>query len=200
MSADLVPHAIKIEFNALQNGVPVVNRVYVTQSGTISSADLDDVGIKALAFFNNYKTVLHASYVLSNITITDVSIVGGSQLIIPLTTANTGLVSGAVMAANAAVVTSLRSARIGRSFRGRWYWGGLPEASMSDAQNITSGAATAFNGVMQDFIDQLLTIGKVLVVVSRFADKVARTVALTTDIIGLITDTKIDSQRRRTAN
>ena len=123
MSADLVPHAIKIEFNALQNGVPVVNRVYVTQSGTISSADLDDVGIKALAFFNNYKTVLHASYVLSNITITDVSIVGGSQLIIPLTTANTGLVSGAVMAANAAVVTSLRSARIGRSFRGRWYWG-----------------------------------------------------------------------------
>jgi hypothetical protein len=53
---------------------------------------------------------------------------------------------------------------------------------------------------MQDFIDQLLTIGKVLVVVSRFADKVARTVALTTDIIGLITDTKIDSQRRRTAN
>ena len=71
---------------------------------------------------------------------------------------------------------------------------------MSDAQNITSGAATAFNGVMQDFIDQLLTIGKVLVVVSRFADKVARTVALTTDIIGLITDTKIDSQRRRTAN
>jgi hypothetical protein len=56
--------------------------------------------------------------------------------------------------------------------------------------------ATAFSALLSG----LAAVGQTLVVVSRFADKVARVTALVTEIVALIVNTKIDSQRRRTAN
>jgi len=200
MASDIVPNGIKIEWNAVQNGVPIVNRVYVTKTGAISSGDLDDAITQALDFFNNLKPVLHPSYILQNITATDVSVANGTQTQLPLTTSNVGTGVGSPIAANAAVVVSMRTNRIGRSFRGRFYAGALCSSNMADAQNIITSAATFYAGVFEDFVTALNTVNMTLVVVSRFANKVARVTALATEIISFIVDTKIDSQRRRTAN
>jgi hypothetical protein len=138
--------------------------------------------------------------VLQNITATDVHVATGIQTILPLTTGNAGLAGDAPAAANAAVCVSLRTNFTGRSFRGRFYVGGLPVAIFTDAQNISAGQAAVYAGWFMDFIDSLNTINKTLVVVSNYADKVLRAVALATEIISIIVDTKVDSQRRRTAN
>jgi hypothetical protein len=200
MALGIVPNGIKIEWNASQNGVPIVNRVFVTQSTSPSSSDLDDAIIEALAFFNSIKGALHPSYVLQNITATDVSVANGTQTILPLTTANVGTASGDAMAANAAMCLSLRTNYTGRSFRGRFYLGGLAQSNLNDAQNFDTVVVGDIGDYFMDFIDALTAINKTLVVVSNYAAGVVRVIALATEIISVIVDTKVDSQRRRTAN
>lgn len=200
MALGIVPNGIKLEFNGVQNGIPVVNRVFITQAGSVGSADLTAVIFEGLTFFNNIKTLMHPSYSLANITATDVSIANGPQTILPLTTSNVGTGSGTAVAANAAVVISLRTNFTGRSFRGRFFAGALVQGSMADAQNISTGAAINYSDHFNSFIDALVVAGKTLVVVSNYASGLVRIVALATEIISVIVDTKIDSQRRRTAN
>lgn len=200
MALGIVPNGIKIELNAIQNGIPVVNRFYVTQTGTVGSADLDDTIAAALGLFNDLRVRQHQSYVLQNITATDVSVENGTQTILPMVTNNTGQVLTAAATANAAICVSLRTNLTGRSFRGRFYVGGLPNELFLNAQNILTEAAAGFAAAFEDFIDALNAIDKTLVVVSNYASGIVRIVALATEIISIIVDTKIDSQRRRTAN
>lgn len=200
MALGIVPNGIKIEWNATQNTVPIVNRVFVTMSAPPSSGDLDDAIVAALAFFNDYKGLCHPTYVLNNITATDVSVANGTQTILPLVTDNVGTGAGAAAAANAALVASLRTNFTGRSFRGRFYLGALLASSLVNAQTYNASLAGDFGDVFMDFIDALAAINMTLVVVSNFASGVVRVVALATEIIAIIVDTKIDSQRRRTAN
>lgn len=200
MALGIVPNGIKIEWNAVQNGIPIVNRMFVTKTSAPTPADLDDAVIEALAFFNAYKVLCHPSYVLQNITATDVHVANGTQVIVPVLTANTGTAAGAPNGANVAQVVSLRTAFTGRSFRGRFYLGGTAAVNLQDAQNFTTTASAALAGFMSDFIDALNTINQTLVVVSNYAAGIVRTIALATEIISIIVDTKADSQRRRTAN
>lgn len=200
MTIGIVPNGIKVEMNYTQNGVPVVNRFYVTKTSAPTSADLDDVIDATLTFYNSIKGGQHPSLVLQNITATDVHVANGTQTILPLTTDNVGTATGSPAAANAAVVASLRTNFTGRSFRGRMYFGGLPDSAFTDAQHIATIYAAGFGASLMDFIDALNAINMTLVVVSNFANKVVRAVALATEIISIIVDTKVDSQRRRTAN
>jgi hypothetical protein len=108
--------------------------------------------------------------------------------------------TGTAAAANAALVASLRTNFTGRSFRGRFYLGGLGQGILQDAQNATTVFATDFANTFANFIAGLNTINKTLVVVSNYANKVLRITALATEVISIIVDTKLDSQRRRTAN
>jgi len=200
MALGIVPNGIKIEMNYTQNGVPVVNRFYVTKTSAPTSADLDDAITTTLAFYNNIKQGQHVSLVLQNITATDVHVANGTQTILPLTTANVGLLTTPAAAANAALCVSLRTSFTGRSFRGRMYLGGLANAQFVNAQNIDVGTAATFAGWVDDFITALGVVNQTLVVVSNYAAGVIRAIALATEIISVIVDTKIDSQRRRTAN
>lgn len=200
MTIGIVPNGIKIEMNYIQNGIPVVNRFFVTKSSAPSSADLDDAITATLAFYNDLRNWQHPTLVLQNITATDVHVANGTQTILPLTTANVGLGTGAPAAANAAQCVSLRTNFTGRSFRGRFYLGGLTDVGLADAQNWSTAQSSAVAGYFADFITALTAINQTLVVVSNFAAGVVRVVALASEIINVIVDTKVDSQRRRTAN
>jgi len=200
MASDVVPHGIKIEWNYVQNNIPVVNRVYTVVAGSPTTTNLEQAIVEAHAFYLDIQGLQHPTLILQNITATDVHVANGTQTVLPLTTSNVGTGTGSAVAANAAVVISLRTNFTGRSFRGRFYAGALCDSNMANAQNIITSAATFYAGAMEDFIDALNTINMTLVVVSRFAAGVARVVNLATEIISVIVDTKIDSQRRRTAN
>src|SRR5829696_8197760 len=124
MALGIVPNGIKVEMNYTQNGVPIVNRFFVTKTSAPTSGDLDDAIVATLAFYNDIKTLQHPSMVLQNITATDVHVANGTQTILPLTTSNVGTAAGSAAASNAAQVVSLRTSFTGRSFRGRFYLGG----------------------------------------------------------------------------
>jgi len=200
MTIGIVPNGIKIELNGVQNGIPVVNRFYVTAAAAPTGTDMNNALNKALDFWNSYKGFQHPSFTLANITVTDVHIANGTQMIAQLVSNNVGIGTGVALAANAAMCASLRTANTGRSFRGRFYIGGLAGVVQQDAQNFTTSSVAQIPGVFADFIDALATVGLKLVVVSNYANKVVRVVALASEIISIICDTKIDSQRRRTAN
>ena len=200
MALGIVPNGIKVEMNYTQNGIPVVNRFFVTKTSAPTSADLDDAITATLAFYNALQPYQHPTLVLQNITATDVHVANGTQTILPLTTSNAGTGVGAAAAANAALVTSLRTSFTGRSFRGRMYFGGGLAGQLTDAQNWSAGYVSNVTTALTNFITALNAINQTLVVVSNYALGVVRVIAVATEIISLITDTKVDSQRRRTAN
>jgi len=142
----------------------------------------------------------HVSYTLDNFTATDISVANGIQVILPAGVANAGTSTGAPAAANAAVCVSLRTNFTGRSFRGRTYFGGFANAILADPHSVSSGTAALYSGLMTDLIDALDAVGQVLCVLSTFAAGVRRVAGLLTEVLFVITDTKLDSQRRRTAN
>lgn len=201
MAFQTVPHGIETVFNAAQNGVPVVNVYWTVVGGTVTDTDLET----AADTFHSWWTAevqagLHTSYVLNSIVSTDKSLEGGHQVTRTYTSGNTGALTGAAAAANAALVLSWRTSRIGRSYRGRTYIGGLASASLHDAQHVNTADATAFATAATALIAAIALAGQKLVVVSRYLEKALRVVALTTEIVAVIVDTVVDSQRRRTAN
>lgn len=200
MTLGIVPNGMKIEMNYTQNGIPVVNRFYLTKTTPPTSADLDDAIVVTLAFYQDLRAFQHESCILQNITATDVHVANGTQVIFVLTTGNVGQITTAPAAANAAFCVSMRTSFTGRSFRGRFYLGGLGQQNLLNAQTFQPANAATLASVFTDFITALGVINQTLVVVSNYANKVLRAVALATEIISIIVDTKVDSQRRRTAN
>jgi len=200
MALGIVPNGIKVEWNMVQNGIPVVNRVFTTLGGSPVLGDLQDAITAAKDFYDDFKGFQDPSCVLQSIIATDVSVANGIQEIVPYATTNVGTGSGGPAAANAAMCASLRTAFTGRSFRGRFYVGGLAQDVINDAQNFGTASVALLSTYFVDFITALQAIGQTLVVVSNYAANIERIIALATEIIAIITDTKIDSQRRRTAN
>jgi hypothetical protein len=195
------PHCIEVKAIGDQNGIPVVNVWHVDNGATVTDADLGDVADAVETWFKTYPLpYMHNSYTLNQVVATDVSAAGGHQVVNNLTSANVGGNSSDPANAAAAVVYSWRSARIGRSFRGRTYIGALPAVSLEDAQNVTSGIVTAYATHAANLIDAIAALGKTLVILSKYANGVARVVGLMTEIIGVIVDSVVDSQRKRNAN
>lgn len=194
------PNGIKIELNAIQNGVPVVNVLHTKSNVPIDADLLASVTSTVSTWYFTNRALFHPSYVLQNVTATDISVADGIQNIGVIVSGGAGTATGEPAAANAAVVASLRSARTGRSYRGRMYFGGLAQSSLDTAQNILPDAATVYATAVMNLVDALIGIGQVLSVLSLVANKVARVAGVLTEIISIIVDTKIDSQRRRTAN
>jgi hypothetical protein len=196
-----VPDGIKIEMNAIQNGVPVVNVYHVkdttTHDVTLLEAYADAVDNWWQA---NLQPILSNSYVLQNITVTSIEASTGPQFVKSFTSGHQGALTGEEVAGNAAVVVSWRTASLGRSFRGRTYLGGLDAAATLTSTTITSTFADAVADAAQGLINAVDAVGGILCVLSRYAALVLRVTGLLTEITSIIVDTKIDSQRRRTAN
>lgn len=195
-----VADGLKIEQIGVQNDVPVVNVFYAAAVEDHDAGLLESVADTVYDWYVANRTLWHESYTLQSIVVTDVAIANGIQFILPVTVNGAGLDSGEPAAANAAVCASLRTGFTGRSFRGRYYFGGLGAAAFTDAQHISVTAAGLFSGAIVDLIDALEAVGAIMSVCSRVANLVQRVTAILTEITSVLVDTKIDSQRRRTAN
>jgi hypothetical protein len=190
-----------VEMNFLQNAIPVVNVYHVKVGHTPTVDDLSDVTDAFAGWWEEkLRLYLNVSLVLQNITTTSLDEEDGIQLIFSDFTNPQGAVTSDAAAANAAYVISWRSSRIGRSYRGRTYLGGLNANSLLSAQLVTTGFQDLIVESAQDLLDRLEAISAVLVIVSRIAAGIVRVVAAVTEIVSFVCDQKIDSQRRRTAN
>jgi hypothetical protein len=196
-----VPNGIEVVLKAVQNGVPIVNVFNIKDSATHDEALLSEYCDGFAAWWRtNMKPMLSNSYVLQTITATSLILASGPQHSLSLTTTNQGDLTGEQVAGNAACVISWRTASIGRSFRGRSYIGGLDAAATETAQVVSASFASALSSAAVALTAAVADIGGALCVLSRFALGVARVTGLLTEIVSIIVDTKIDSQRRRTAN
>jgi len=196
-----VPDGIEIVLDATQNTVPVVNVFNVKDTSTHDATLLEAYANAVLTWWQtNVAPELHQSYVLNAVKVTSLELSTGPQFILPVTSSNTGALTGDPVAANAALVISWRTASIGRSFRGRTYQGGMDTVALATAQEVTTGFVSAMALNYANLIDAITAVGGALSVLSRFALGVARVAGLLTEITGIIIDTKVDSQRRRTAN
>jgi hypothetical protein len=201
MPFQATPRGIEVRVEALQNLIPVQNVYHVDNGGSVLTSDLDAV----LAIFVDWMVSgvlpnLSNQYVLQRITAKDISVEDGHEVEDSFTSGNAGGNSGAAAAANAALCISWRSTLTGRSNRGRTYLGGLPNSALANAQNFDSGVASGFVDIAQDLIDALAAADKKLAVLSRVLNGVVRVVGVLIEIVSIVVDTKVDSQRRRTAN
>jgi len=201
MAFQPVPDGVEVVFHATQNGVPIVNVFHVKDTETLDEDRLEAIAdVFGSWWFTSIRPIQSSSYVLHDITVTALEASTGPQFILTLVTDNQGALTGEQVAGNAAAVISWRTASIGRSYRGRTYIGGLDAAGTLNAQTLESTFTAALSAAASDLIDALETIGAVLSVLSRVADGVARVAGVLTEIITIIVDNKIDSQRKRTAN
>jgi len=201
MAYQTVPQCAEVVLHGSQNGIPVVNVFHVDLQATVTAELLAQVRDTVVAWARySWLPLLNSTYTLNEVVVTDLSTEGGLQARQPLTTNNTGAVASAAIGANSALVVSWRTHRIGRSYRGRTYVGALSTTVIVDAHNATVTFAAGVADAMNTLIAVLIAAGFKLVVVSRWLNKVLRVVGLMTDIVSVVVDTKIDSQRRRTAN
>ena len=101
-----------------------------------------------------------------------------------------GTLTGDAAPPNVAIVTRIQTNTGGRSGRGRMYWPGFPESSITPAGRITGGNADGITANLQDVLSALATAGWHMVVYSRLNDE-GHT------IVGASTDTLVATQRRR---
>lgn len=106
--------------------------------------------------------------------------------------ANPGTGAGEQMPSQCAIVTTLRTALPGRSFRGRVY-SPPPQESASSANRISTSLAAIYNDYIQAVATAVLAVAppdNEVVVVSR-------TLGVASLVIAFTTGTAVDTQRRR---
>jgi hypothetical protein len=201
MAFQSVPNGVEIVLNGVQNGIPIVNVFNVIDVTTPTIARLTTIATTVKTWWDaSMAPILNTSYVLQSIKVTALTAATGPQFIQTYSSGNQGTNSGGEAAANAAAVISWRTASIGRSFRGRTYVGALSEGEIDSAQTIATATQTALLSMGTSLITALAGISCVLAVLSRYAAKVLRVTGILTEIISVVVDNKVDSQRRRTAN
>jgi len=195
------PNGVMVKLLGVQNGIPVVNIFHLNVGTSPTPEILSDIADDVQAWAStDLMPLLHSSYTLNSIYVQDISVANGAFHENVLTTDNVGENGGSAAAANAATVVSFGTGLTGRSFRGRFYIGALPQSFLTDAQHIYSSVATDIIAAFQALINAMEAAGYVFSVLSKIANGVARAVGILTEVTTIATDTKVDSQRRRTAN
>lgn len=144
-----------------------------------------------------FRSLFSAQTVLRQVRATDMTVQGGPVSTLVSNTAGNG--SGNGLPIGAAIVASLRTAKRGRSYRGRSYWSGLLLSAQTSPTDITGTVATAIGVAMTALQTTLDGDGFDMVVASRQHNGAVTSPAETNEITAFVVDTHFDSQRRRLA-
>jgi hypothetical protein len=195
-----VPQGIQVKLLMTQNGVRLENVWNVDYGAGVTPVGLALVGgIFDSWITTDYRPLMNSSVNYDQLICTDISVPNGAQDIrVPTSPSGTNV--GTQSGGNVAFVASLRTLATGRNFRGRTYVPGIPQTYIVDAQHVSTSYAGVVNVAFNNLIAALVSGGYALCVLSRYLNTFLRAVGLLTEVISVITDTKIDSQQRRTAN
>lgn len=134
---------------------------------------------------------------LSEIVATDMSVEGGPQF--RQTIGTNGSVSGGGAPLGTAVVVSGRTAKRGRSYRGRSYIGGIAKSDISTPTTALTALGTALANAFASLKSTLDGHGLDIVVASRQHNGSVTSPADMNEVTSFVVDTLFDSQRRRLA-
>lgn len=187
---------IAIEFSL--SGQICVNVVYAKKSTTVLSTDLTAL-ITAIRgwWTTDAKGSFHSDLTIRAIRTRDMTTQAGLVEDYIYAIPEAGTVGGVCAPNNVAVACSYRTGLAGRSYRGRSYWMGIPEAAYTD-NYLDTGYPTVFATIGADLGDAIESVTDFThVVASFYANKSARGQAVLTTITQYVVDARIDTQRRR---
>jgi hypothetical protein len=109
----------------------------------------------------------------------------------------TGTGTGGAIANNMALTATLRTASIGRSYRGRIYIGGINASNGGADINHVSGTFAGLTAAAVTYtFGHTITLGT-FCVLSRYHDKAPRAQGASNDVLTVTVNTRLDTQRRR---
>jgi hypothetical protein len=146
---------------------------------------------------SNLRNLISTAATLVEIIATDLTSQGAPQN--RVTVNQTGLESGTPLPSNAALVVSHRTAKRGRSYRGRSYLSGRGIGGSNGANEVAAAIASGVGAAFAALRTLLDGHGFDHVVASKQHNGVATSPAETNEVINYVVDTKYDSQRRRLA-
>jgi len=208
MASVPVANTILAELIMGLGGELIENTLYFEMPTAPTVPDLEALGVILRDWWGaNVAPELSNAVSLIRIELTDLTGPTGPAVSFTAGLPDPGLNVGEPAASNVAPAISFRTGSRGRSFRGRNFISGIPEAGISG--NIVAGVVLdnltdAYNQLAVD----TLAGGFTWVVVSRFSgvdpvthDPIPRVAGVTTPILSAeFTDNVVDSQRRRLPN
>jgi hypothetical protein len=141
------------------------------------------------------KTALQGGTSLSEIVATDLTAQGAPQFRTTVNEAGTG--AGTALPAGSCIVVSHRTAKRGRSYRGRSFLSGLSSSQQASPNKLLPATAAAIAGGFAALKVLLDGHGLDHVVASRAHNGAVTNPAEANEVINYVVDTAIDSQRRR---
>jgi len=165
-------------------------------SGGITPTDLATLTTEGEAWWNaTLDSNLNNNTQLRQVRATDQQTEGGPVDIEIVGTNGTG--GGTLMSLGSPLVISLRTAKRGRSYRGRVYLSGIPQVNLVSEVDFGAtpvGVYTAAFATLQASLD---TAGFDVVVASKQHNLVETNPAETNEVIAIVADTHVDSMRKR---
>lgn len=165
-------------------------------AGSISTTDLDILTAAGHVWWtSDLRAEITTTTTLRQVRATDQSVQGGAQDIETINEAGTG--GAGITPLNAPIVVSLRTQKRGRSYRGRIYLSGIPQDALASPVDYTTTRAASVNAAFVALQADLDAAGFDLVVASKQHNGVVTNPAETNEVIAILTDVHVDSQRRR---
>lgn len=201
MAFQACPGVAEVVVHGTLDGENVYNVLHFKQTPATawSAAALTTLATAVRAAWVTYiLATVNVSYSVLEVSARDLDHEGGESGVAPISTATPGAILGDCLPNNVAVVCTLRTARVGRSYRGRMYIAGIAEADATRSR-LVSAAATRFANVFANFNTamQAITPGD-WCVLSRRNQLALRPVGLGEPITSVaLRDDVLDTQRRR---
>lgn len=194
-----VGNTMKVEIRFTRNGQKIENVLNVQAPGGVDATAISDCGNTVMAaVIASWLPLIPADTTLVEVVVTNLSIEGGTSRVFPAPAGSVGGVGGFFLPNETSIAIRLKAAEGGRHGSGRLYWAGLSDAQVTNTNFIKSTSAAQIVAAIQDLIDALSTVSQILVIVSRFLNKVPRVAAVTfDDVTPSLSDFTLDSQRRR---
>jgi hypothetical protein len=176
----------------------IINTLHIRATGGWNGTTLAALAVTQAAWYTAHVvTLMGPLYTYAHTTCTDQAVDGGAQAIDNSLAGATGGFSGNTLPNNCAFCVSFRTARTGRSNRGRNYVPALPEQQVARPNHMSLTYVSAIVAAYQQLLIPS-TAGGEWVVVSRQHNKVVLSVANVEPITSVLAvDDTIDSQRRR---
>jgi hypothetical protein len=194
-----VPDTLQVELRMTYLEQQVENTLYFQGTPDAEGGTLIDLANEVLLWWNaEVRPYLSNQLTLREIYVTDLSAVDASAYTFtPPTPLPVGGDTAAALPGNISLAVSFRTAKRGRSFRGRNFIVGLVEPAVTGnnvSNDFANGMQDAYGALLSGSIAADWTWG----VVSRYTNKLPRATGIFTPITAaIVTDTVVDSQRRR---
>lgn len=179
-------------------GVPCLITGAVKAPGAVTPTTLSDVADVIDAWWGtDLIGWVSAVLTVQDVKCTDLTTAVGPTFTKPITGSGTGTGGSGANGGQVAAVVSLRTAKRGRSYRGRVYIPGVPSSFLGSANSLSSTARAALTTVWANLYFNLAAASFTPQVLSRQENNVRRTIGVATPINNFTVNLILGTQRRR---